>query len=53
MLADDIVSDLTGTISYRKFCMGMIRNRNLILSIYKPTFSKHNFEKIENLKKMV
>lgn len=52
VLAEDILPLLTGTISYRKFCIGMIKNRNLILSIYEPVYSKRNFEKIENLKKM-
>ena len=50
VLADDIVSELTGTISYRKFCIGMLKNRNLINSVYKPSFSKLTFAKIEKLK---
>lgn len=52
VLADDLSADLSGTINFRKFCTGMVKNRNLILSIYEPTFSKHAFEKTENLKKM-
>mmetsp|Transcript_32695 Transcript_32695/g.32060 ORF Transcript_32695/g.32060 Transcript_32695/m.32060 type:complete len:144 (-) Transcript_32695:4-435(-) len=45
VLADDIVPDLTGKISYRKFCAGMYRNKHLILSIYKPIVSKSLLEK--------
>jgi len=52
VLAEDIVPHLTGTISYKKFCNGMLKNRNLILSIYKPAFSNLTFEKIEALKKL-
>ena len=52
VLADDLSSELSGSISYRKFCIGMIKNKNVILSIYDPVFNKRLIEKIDTLKKM-
>ena len=52
VLADDISSELSGSINYRKFWLGMIKNKNLILSIYDPVFNKRLIEKIDTLKKM-
>ena len=52
VLANDVVSELSGTISYREFIIGMINNRNLIKSLYEPVFSKRTAERMENLKKM-
>jgi hypothetical protein len=32
--------------------MGIIRNRNLIMSIYEPAFSKTTFDTVDALKNM-
>lgn len=52
VLANDIVSELTGSISYRSFVKGMINNRNLIRHLYEPVYNKRTTERLENLKKM-
>lgn len=52
VLAQEIISELSGYISYHQFVTGMINNRNLIRSLYEPTYNKRSTERLDNLKKM-
>lgn len=45
VLTEDVTPNLaSGTISYLEFSQGLINNRNLINSIYEPTFNKRIFQ---------
>lgn len=52
MIADEIIPNLSGQISYVSFTQSMIRNKHLIAQLFKPIYDKGMLELGDKLKEI-
>lgn len=51
-MAEEVIPELNGTISYVQFAQSMMRNKHLINSLFKPIYNKGIMELNDKLKEI-